>query len=71
MASLYMFFDGVLSTIGESIDFSYVPGMYSKCGDKMGLTEKVENYQMTQAIYRKDFGVWDKETEIYKKIFGR
>ncbi|CAO4360902.1 unnamed protein product [Caenorhabditis nigoni] len=70
MASSCALYDGALAAIGEPLDFSYVPGMMSKSGEKMSLSEKLENYRLSMASYRMQHGMWDKETEIYRKHLG-
>lgn len=70
MSSSCALYDGTVAAIGEPIDFSYVPGSMSKSGEKMSLFEKLENYRLSMASSRMQYGQWDKETEIYKKHLG-
>ncbi|EGT33444.1 hypothetical protein CAEBREN_25708 [Caenorhabditis brenneri] len=70
MASSCVMYDGAVAAVGEPLDFSYVPGMMSKSGEKMTLFERLENYRMSMASYRMQYGMWDKETEIYRKYLG-
>lgn len=70
MSSSCALYDGVVAAVGEPIDFSFVPGMMSKSTERMSLMEKLENYRLSMASYRMQYGMWDKETEIYRKHLG-
>ncbi|KAF1771152.1 hypothetical protein GCK72_002978 [Caenorhabditis remanei] len=70
MASSCALYDGTVAAIGEPLDFSYVPGMMSKSGEKMSLFERLENYKMSMASYRMQYNMWDKEISIVQKAYG-
>ncbi|EFO97087.1 CRE-UGT-27 protein [Caenorhabditis remanei] len=44
LASSATFFDSVLNYIGEPLDFSYVPSLYSVTGEVMSMAERYENW---------------------------
>lgn len=70
MASSCVHYDGALAATGEPLDFSHVPGMMSKSGEEMTVFERLENYKIIMASHRMQHGMWDLETEIYKKHLG-
>lgn len=71
-ASSCVFYDAALDVIGEPIDSSYVPAQMNKYyGKKLSLMENVENYQITEALKRLTFEIFDRETEIYQEALGR
>lgn len=70
LASSCVFYDGTVAATGEPVDFSYVPSMMGKAGEKMTFLERLENYRLGQATYRMQYKMWDKEEQIYKKHLG-
>ncbi|EFO88562.1 hypothetical protein CRE_13663 [Caenorhabditis remanei] len=70
MASSCALHEVASAAIGEPIDIAYVPGMMSKSGDQMSLTERLENYKMAKSIEKMQHGIWDQETALYRTHLG-
>ncbi|EGT35401.1 hypothetical protein CAEBREN_12053 [Caenorhabditis brenneri] len=70
LASSCTFFDSILPYIGEPIDFSYVPSLFSVTGEVMGMAERYENYMVAKEINTALEEMYDGETKTYREYLG-
>uniref|UniRef100_A0A1I7TWZ8 UDP-glucuronosyltransferase n=1 Tax=Caenorhabditis tropicalis TaxID=1561998 RepID=A0A1I7TWZ8_9PELO len=70
LASSCTFFDSILPYIGEPLDFSSVPSLFSSFGDKMTITERYENYMISKEINIALEEMYDEEMRIYREFLG-
>ncbi|KAF1771156.1 hypothetical protein GCK72_002982 [Caenorhabditis remanei] len=70
LASSCTFFDSVLNYIGEPLDFSYVPSLYSVTGEVMSMAERYENWMVTKEINIAIEDMYDDEMKSYHEFLG-
>ncbi|KAF1771159.1 hypothetical protein GCK72_002985 [Caenorhabditis remanei] len=70
LASSCTFFDSVLNYIGEPLDFSYVPSLYSVTGEVMSMAERYENWMVTKEANLAFEEFYDGEMECYREFLG-
>lgn len=74
LASSCTFYDSIMDYIGEPLDFSYVPALFSVTGDVMTMSERYENWMVTKVnlvLGEKCLNIFQqKYSHFQKKLFS-
>ncbi|CCD72462.1 glucuronosyltransferase [Caenorhabditis elegans] len=71
LASSCTFYDSIMDYIGEPLDFSYVPALFSVTGDVMTMSERYENWMVTKEINIGIHEKFDDEMKSYREFLGQ
>lgn len=71
-ASSEVFYDPIIEVIGEPMDLSYIPPLLSTSdySKELSLSDRVEDYRLTEAYKYWTFEKFDMEMQTYRKYLG-